>query len=86
MYKKYFVYVDDGVRVFRIAIIAVSEDEARALCAGNGEIIAVRDVTELYPISLNKVLEALRNAGFGAAEMNFIARALTEFDIAEGTV
>lgn len=83
MYEKFFVYLDDGKNVYKVAIAAVSEDAAKAFCAGNGEIIAVRNVTKDYPISLDKVRKALKNAEFGEYEMDFICRALAEFEIAE---
>lgn len=83
MYRKYFVYLDDGRDVFKIAIAAVSEEAAKAWCAGNGEVIAVCDVTEDYPISADKVRDALRKACFGEFEQDFIVRALTEFEIVE---
>lgn len=83
MYKKYMVYIDDGLCVYKIAIAAVSEDAAKARCAGNGEIIAVRDVTANYPISLDRVAKALEISGFGNYEADFICRALAEFNIAE---
>lgn len=83
MYEKYFVYVDDGYNVYKIAIAAISEDAARAWCAGNGEVVAVKRVTEEYPISADKVSDALRKAQFGQPEIDWIVRALTEFGIAE---
>lgn len=83
MYRKYFVYLDDGRDVFKVAIAAVSEEAAKAWCMGNGEVIAVRDVTEDYPISADKVRDALRKACFGEFEQDFIVRALTEFEIVE---
>lgn len=82
MYEKFFVYIDDGTSVFRVAIAAISEESAKAQCAGNGEIVAVRNVTEDYPISLDKVRSALKTAGFGEPEMDFICRSLAEFEIA----
>lgn len=83
MYQKYFVYIDDGKDVYKIAVAAVSEDAAKAFCAGNGEVVAVRDVTDDYPISLDKVRQALNNAGFNKYKIDFICRALAEFEIAE---
>lgn len=83
MYEKFIVYLDDGTNVYKVAIAAVSEDAAKAWCAGNGEVIAVRNVTKDYPISLDKVRKALTDASFGEYEMDFICRALAEFEIAE---
>lgn len=83
MYEKYFVYVDDGRDVYRIAVAAACEDSARAWCAGSGEVIAVKKVTQDYPISADKVADALRKASFGQPEIDWIVRLLREFEVAE---
>lgn len=84
MYQKYFVYIDGGDEVYKIAIAAVSEDAARASCAGNGEIVAVKDVTEEYQISLGEIQRALKDNGrFDIFEIDFISRALQELGIAD---
>lgn len=82
MYQKYMVYVDDGLNVYKIAIAADCEESAAAWCAGNGEVIAVRDVTADYPISIDKVSQALLDGMFNRTEVDFITRLLTEFGIA----
>ena len=81
--KKYLVYMDDGHNCFKLAIPADSVKAAKKYVAGNGEIIKVTDVTEDYPISVEKVGEALLKAGFGEYETDFITRALTQINIAE---
>lgn len=83
MYEKYIVYIDDGESVFKTAVAAVSEDAARAYYHGNGEVIAVKDVTDEYPIDLSKVRKALKNAEFGEYETSFICQILEELQIAE---
>lgn len=83
MYRKYLVYLDDGVNVFKVAIAAKSKDKAIEWCAGNGEVIAVKDVTEEYHISADKVSRALEDAGFGDLEIDFINRALSGLGITE---
>lgn len=83
MYNKYFVYVDDGRDVLKIAVPAISEEAAKAGCAGIGDVIAVKDVTERYPIDVMKVREALFIAGFGVSECTFMCRALEELGIAD---
>lgn len=83
MYRKYMVYLDDGRNVFKVAVAAICEEAAMAFVAGNGEVIAVKDVTEEYPIDNSKVMDALIAGGFGEYERDFICRALAEFGIAE---
>lgn len=81
--KKYMVYLDDGKNCFKTAIPATNEKTARQYVEGNGEIIAVKDITEDYPISLDKLELALKNAQFGKTEIELISRCLSFNDIAE---
>lgn len=82
--KKYFVYLDDGTEdVLKVAIPAKSEKDARDYVNGNGEVIAVRDVTDRYPISADDVAKALERAGFGWTEIDLITRTLQSTSIAQ---
>lgn len=81
--KKYFVYMDDGRDAFRCAIPAENEKKAREYVQGNGEVIAVKDVTDEFTISIDKVGEALKKANFGQIEIDFVTRALTQIRVAE---
>ena len=80
--RKYMVYLDCG-DVFKCAIPAQSEEAAREYVQGNGEVVAIKDVTEEYPISVDKVKDALENAHFGKIEINFVIRSLQEIGICE---
>ena len=81
--KKYMVYMDDGRECFKVAVPANNEKAARKYVEGNGEVISVKDVTEDFPISLDKVVQALKNAQFGQIEIDLITRCLSFNDIAE---
>lgn len=81
--KKYMVYLDDGKNAYKVAIPAKDEKAAREYVQGNGEVIAVKDVTQNYPISADKVADALKNASFGQIEIDLITRALQQIDICE---
>lgn len=81
--KKYMVYLDDGQDVFKCAIPAKDEQSAREYVKGNGEVIAVKDVTSDYPISAEKVGEALKKSGFGEYEMDLVTRALQQIGICD---
>ena len=74
--KKYMVYLEDRENVYKIAVPADSEQEAIDFCRGNGDLVAVKDVTEEYQISEDKITKALLNAGFGRIETDFVIRAL----------
>ena len=81
--KKYIVYMDDGRDCFKVAVPAVNEKAAKKYVEGNGEVVAVKDVTKDFPISLDKVVQALKSAQFGQIEIDFISRCLSFNDIAE---
>lgn len=81
--KKFLVYLDDGKDVFKCAIPAKDEKAAREYVQGNGEVIAVKEVTNDYSISVDKVAQALKNANFGQIEIDYITRALSEINICE---
>lgn len=74
--RKYMVYMDDGRDCFKVAVPAVSEKAAVKYVEGNGEVIAVKDVTEAYPISADAVGDALKHAGFGEIETMLVVRTL----------
>ena len=75
--------MDDGKNCFKIAVPAKNEKDAKEYVKGNGEIIAIKDVTEDYPINLEKVVQALKQANFGITEIDIIARCLIINKIAE---
>lgn len=79
--KKYMIYMDDGEDCFKVPVPAENEDLALRYVRGNGEVIAIRDATEEYPISSDKVRSALKSAGFGLIEINLIMMALESVDI-----
>lgn len=81
--KKYMVYMDDGKNCFKIAVPAKNEKMAREYVKGNGEIIAVKDITEDFPISAEKVASALMSANFGEIEIDLITRCLQMNNIAD---
>lgn len=81
--KKYMVYIDDGKDCFKVAVPAKNETAARKYVEGNGEVIAVKDITGDFPISLDKVSEALNNVHFGKTEIDLIVRCLSLNSIAE---
>lgn len=83
MMRKYFAYLDDGVGCYKIAVPAGDRQDVENFCSGNGELIAIKDVTEDFPISLEKVSLALLKANFGQPEIDFICRCLSDCSIAE---
>lgn len=83
MYRKYFVYLDDGQNVYRLAIPAASEEAAAAACNGNGTVVAVMDVTDRFPIDEESVRTALQDFNMSEDARNFICRALADIGITD---
>lgn len=82
--RKYFVFIDDDDNAIKLAVPAKNEKDARNFASGNGEIIAVKDVTESYEISSTKVWEALNSVDFTEQQRDFIYRTLYLTGIIEG--
>ena len=83
MFKKFMVYLEDGEDVYKVAIPAKNEKDAREYVSGNGDVIAIKDITSDFPISSIKVADALRAAGFGKIEIDLITRTLSKVDITD---
>jgi len=82
--KKYFVYLDDGNDVFKIAVPAESEEAAKKFCEGNGEIVKVKEITSEVQIEADAVAYALKKGqNFSETEIDLIVRTLTSTGIAE---
>ena len=73
--RKYVVYMDDGRNVFKVSVPAISEEDAIDFVSGNGEVVAIRDVTDDCEIYTYDVHRALENAGFPEDKCNWICRA-----------
>lgn len=81
--RKFMVYMEDRDYVFKCAIPAKNETKAREYVQGNGDVIAIKDVTDDHPISADKVAQALEASGFGKTEIDIITRTLQWADIAD---
>ena len=77
------VYLDDGKGCYKVAIPAESEEKAREYAQGNGEVVAVKNVTDDYSIDGEAVAFALKNANFTGFNIDFIVRALQEINICD---
>lgn len=84
--KKFMVYIDDGKNCFKEAVPAKDEKSAMEYLSGNGEVIAVKDITDDYPISPDCVYDALKAKGFGEIEIDLIIRTLQRTDIANDCI
>lgn len=82
--NKYFVYLDDGNDVLKIAVPAESESEAEKFCEGNGEIVKIKEITSEVQIAADAVAYALKKGqNFSETEIDLIIRTLTSTGMAE---
>lgn len=56
--------------------------DARDYVAGNGDIIAVQDVSDQYRINASRIYDALEKANFTQHEIDYIVRTLQRTEIA----
>ena len=87
MYFNFMVYIDGGTDqngndiLMKIAVPAKDEQDARDYVAGNGDIVAVRDVSDEDRISSSRVYDALEKANFTQHEIDYIVRTLQRTEI-----
>ena len=81
--RKYIVYLDDGKDCYKVAVPALNEKEACKVVEGNGEVIAVKDITNDCHISASRVSEALEVTDFSGIEIDLILRALQIVNICD---
>lgn len=87
MYFNFMVYIDGGTDqngndiLMKIAVPAKDEQDAQDYVAGNGDIVAVRDVSDEYRISSSRVYDALEKANFTQHEIDYIVRTLQRTEI-----
>ncbi len=81
--KKYFVYIEDGKNLFKIAVPAETAEAAEKYCEGNGEIIKVKEITSEVQIAAEAVAYALKDRNFNETEIDLVVRTLTSTGIAE---
>lgn len=88
MFYNFMVYIDGGTDqdgndiLMKIAVPAKDEQDARDYVAGNGEIVAVLDVSDEYRIRSSRICDALEKAKFTQHEVDFIIRTLQRTEIA----
>lgn len=74
--RKYVVYLDDGELIYKLYVPAINEEAAKTYCEGNGDIVAVKDVTEEVKIESQKVTWALHAYGMDKSKIDIILRTL----------
>ena len=65
------VCIDDGEHCYKVEYVK-----------GNGEIIAVKDVTEDFPICASDLYTVLKEAGYDQHTIDFINGCLVKYNIA----
>ena len=75
--KVYDVYMDDGRDVLKVKVPAISKTEAIKYCAGNGEVVAVKD-SDLQDINIECLANTLSRNAWGQAEIDVITRCLIQ--------
>lgn len=74
--KVFECIIDDGQSIFKSVIPATNRRTLISEWSGNGEFVKIKEVTQDFPISIDKVIEALEYANFGETEKRIITIAL----------
>jgi hypothetical protein len=76
--RMYEMILDAGYHAYKVCRLARTIDKSIKQAAGNGEVVRVKDVTDDFPISANKVWAAMNDYGFGETEREAIVHLLRE--------
>lgn len=72
MNKMFKLIMESGEHVYKHYGIYKNEKEARQYVEGNGEVIQVKEVTEDFPLDIDKLSRSLKQCGYGDIERNAI--------------
>ena len=73
MFRVFELIIDDGSNVFKVYETAKNKSEAEKSAQGNGEIVRIKDVTDEYPISTERLQNVL-DSNFGKVESHIICQ------------
>lgn len=76
--KLFECIVDDGKDVFKTITAAKNKKELLSVYGGNGVFEKITDVTNDYPIDVDKLSDDLLRFGWGQAERNLICALVQE--------
>ena len=76
--NKYLVYIDNGKQTTSKALTATSKKSVMKALEGQGEVVAVKNLTEDHPLKADTIREVLQASGkFDKLELDWIIHALT---------
>ena len=78
-FKMLEIIIEDSESIYKHYGFYENEEEVINDIRGNGEIIRIRDVSDLFPLDISKVFCALVNNGFGNIEANAIYALLNRY-------
>ena len=76
------VYLEAGDNLFKVLIPAECEEEAMEQCIGNGEVIAVKDVTSNHRFDTVELWKTLEQAGYDKEKIQLLDRLLENLGLA----
>lgn len=80
--KKFVVYVDAEISVFKVNVAAKDLESVQKYLGGIGEIIAVKDITDKCRITMDDIVD-LRKSDVPQQKIDFIVTALLNIGIIE---
>ena len=80
--KIFAVYLESKDDLFKTLIPAECEEEAMERCIGNGEVIAVKDVTSNHRFDTVELWKTLEQAGYDKEKIQLLDRLLENLGLA----
>lgn len=78
--KVYECIIDDGKEVYKEVLTAKNKKQLLDIWGGNGSFEKITEVTNQYPLSLDSIMQAVIDKGFGIAEQRLLIEILRNYD------
>ena len=84
MQKKIFeVILETGIDAFKVYVPCKTKKEAEQWVIGNGDVVRIKEYKLMNPISMDKIIAALKTSAFEDMEIDLISRALRDCEFIE---
>ena len=84
MQKKIFVVIlETGIDAFKVYVPCTTKIVAEQWVIGNGDVVRIKEYKLMNPISMDKIIAALKTSAFEDMEIDLISRALRDCEFIE---
>ena len=81
--KDFWSNIGNGYDAFKVYVPCKTKKEAEQWVIGNGDVVRIKEYKLMNPISMDKIIAALKTSAFEDMEIDLISRALRDCEFIE---